>query len=35
MSSRSMALRGDLQNLDVHELEDLIEHLDKRAKQLG
>lgn len=34
-SSRSMALRGDLQDLDVHELEDLIEHLDKRAKQLG
>lgn len=35
MSSKSMTLRDDLQNLDVHELEDLIEHLDKRAKQLG
>lgn len=35
LSSRSLALRGDLQNLDVHELEDIIEHLDKRAKQLG
>ncbi|KAL1872404.1 hypothetical protein Daus18300_004374 [Diaporthe australafricana] len=30
-----MALQEDLRNLDVHELENLIEKLDQRAKQLG
>lgn len=35
LTSRSLTLREDLLNLDVHEIEDLIEHLDQRAGQLG
>lgn len=35
LNSRSALLREGLQDLNVHELEDLIEDLDQRAKQLG
>lgn len=35
LNSRSAFLREGLQDLNVHELEDLIENLGQRAKQLG
>lgn len=33
MTSKAVALREDLQNLEFHELEELIEHLGQRTKQ--